>query len=96
MDSQVRRTPSRGSEGTTPDTEVGEPWDPVKHPGVKAGETRILGRVNVNTAPAFVLAQLPWMQYGETPGSPAEGESHRQVPGAIAKMRPHSRSRHRP
>jgi hypothetical protein len=40
-----------------------DPWDPVKHPGLTAGETRIMGRININTAPAFVLAQLPWMQY---------------------------------
>jgi hypothetical protein len=26
------------------------------------GETRIKGRVNINTAPWFVIAQLPWMQ----------------------------------
>ena len=25
-----------------------------------------MGRINVNTAPAFVLAQLPWMQYEDT------------------------------
>jgi hypothetical protein len=37
--------------------------DPSRHPGAVAGETRIMGRINVNTAPAFVLAQLPWMQY---------------------------------
>lgn len=29
-------------------------------------ETRIMGRININTAPAFVLAQLPWMQYPST------------------------------
>jgi DNA uptake protein ComE-like DNA-binding protein len=28
-------------------------------------ETRITGRININTAPALVLAQLPWMRYGE-------------------------------
>jgi hypothetical protein len=28
-------------------------------------ETRIQGRININTAPAFVLAQLPWLQYPE-------------------------------
>jgi hypothetical protein len=26
-----------------------------------AGETRVKGRININTAPAFVLAQLPWV-----------------------------------
>jgi DNA uptake protein ComE-like DNA-binding protein len=39
--------------------------DPSQY-GQAAGETRIMGRINVNTAPAFVLAQLPWMQYGDT------------------------------
>jgi len=39
--------------------------DPAQNPGIAAEETRIMGRVNVNTAPAFVLAQLPWMQYGD-------------------------------
>jgi hypothetical protein len=40
--------------------------DPAQHVGIAAGETRILGRININTAPAFVLAQLPWMQYEDT------------------------------
>jgi hypothetical protein len=40
--------------------------DPSQHPGLLADETRIMGRINVNTAPAFVLAQLPWMQYDDT------------------------------
>ncbi len=26
-------------------------------------ETRVKGRININTAPPFVLAQLPWMRY---------------------------------
>ena len=34
--------------------------DPVAH-GWPAYETRIKGRINVNTAPWFVIAQLPWM-----------------------------------
>jgi hypothetical protein len=33
-------------------------------------ETRVMGRININTAPAFVLAQLPWGQYFE--GAPLE------------------------
>jgi hypothetical protein len=37
--------------------------DPAQHPGLAANETRIMGRININTAPAFVLAQLPWMRY---------------------------------
>ncbi len=35
--------------------------DPAAH-GHSAGETRIKGRVNINTAPSFVIAQLPWME----------------------------------
>ncbi len=35
--------------------------DPAIYGG-GADETRIKGRINVNTAPWFVLAQLPWMQ----------------------------------
>jgi len=42
--------------------------DPSQRPGLGADETRIMGRINVNTAPAFVLAQLPWMQYEDTTG----------------------------
>jgi DNA uptake protein ComE-like DNA-binding protein len=33
---------------------------PVTETSIK--ETRIKGRINVNTAPAFVIAQLPWME----------------------------------
>jgi hypothetical protein len=42
--------------------------DPAAH---LAGpdETRIKGRVNINTAPAFVLAQLPWMMYRCNPNT---------------------------
>ncbi len=40
--------------------------DPAQHPGLAANETRITGRININTAPAFVLAQLPWMKYEDT------------------------------
>jgi len=35
--------------------------DPVEH-GHPAQEMRIKGRININTAPAFVIAQLPWMR----------------------------------
>jgi hypothetical protein len=34
--------------------------DPASH-GQPAEETRVKGRINVNTAPWFVIAQLPWM-----------------------------------
>ena len=49
------------------------PIDPAEHivadPN-KPPETRIMGRININTAPWFVLAQLPWMQYDpNAPGS---------------------------
>jgi hypothetical protein len=37
--------------------------DPARYPWLDAGETRIMGRININTAPAFVLAQLPWLSY---------------------------------
>jgi hypothetical protein len=40
--------------------------DPSQHTWLTADETRIMGRININTAPAFVLAQLPWLQYGDT------------------------------
>lgn len=36
--------------------------DPAEH-GRASDETRIMGRININTAPWFVLAQLPWIQY---------------------------------
>jgi DNA uptake protein ComE-like DNA-binding protein len=35
--------------------------DPTDH-GLPVTETRIKGRINVNTAPPFVIAQLPWME----------------------------------
>jgi hypothetical protein len=36
-------------------------FDPNQPP-----ETRIMGRININTAPSFVLGQLPWMDYAAT------------------------------
>jgi hypothetical protein len=35
--------------------------DPADHGGRVWNETRIKGRINVNTAPPYVLEQLPWM-----------------------------------
>ncbi|MBN1975431.1 MAG: helix-hairpin-helix domain-containing protein [Sedimentisphaerales bacterium] len=35
--------------------------DPTEY-GLSQTETRIKGRININTAPWFVMAQLPWMQ----------------------------------
>jgi hypothetical protein len=32
--------------------------------GLSVNETRIKGRININTAPWFVIAQLPWMELG--------------------------------
>lgn len=45
--------------------------DPVKRNpnGLTDVELRVKGRININTAPPFVLAQLPWMTYRhKTPG----------------------------
>ncbi len=36
--------------------------DPNRYTG-DTSETRVMGRININTAPWFVLAQLPWIQY---------------------------------
>jgi hypothetical protein len=37
--------------------------DPAKHNlRLEATEMRVKGRININTAPIFVLAQLPWMR----------------------------------
>ncbi len=41
-------------------------FDPINY-DYDANETRIKGRININTAPWFVLAQLPWVSY-HTPG----------------------------
>jgi hypothetical protein len=43
-----------------------DPAYPPKRPGIRADETRVLGRININTATSFVLGQLPWMQYEDT------------------------------
>jgi DNA uptake protein ComE-like DNA-binding protein len=40
--------------------------DPARYPWLDPNETRIPGRININTAPAMVLAQLPWMQHGQS------------------------------
>ncbi len=39
--------------------------DPANH-GWDLNETRVMGRINVNTAPWFVLGQLPWIQYEDS------------------------------
>jgi hypothetical protein len=35
----------------------------TRYGGHPADETRIKGRININTAPWFVIAQLPWVSY---------------------------------
>ena len=42
-------------------------WDPNY-----ISEKRIKGRININTAPWFVIAQLPWMQYQDGNSVPFE------------------------
>ena len=37
-------------------------FDPAVYAWNDPNETRIKGRININTAPWFVIAQLPWMQ----------------------------------
>ncbi len=37
-------------------------FDPVAYPWNDPNETRIKGRININTAPWYVIAQLPWMR----------------------------------
>ena len=36
-------------------------FDPVAYPWNDPNETRIKGRININTAPWYVMAQLPWV-----------------------------------
>ncbi len=38
----------------------------VMDPNIYTNETRIKGRININTAPWYVLAQLPWVSYNTT------------------------------
>lgn len=35
--------------------------NPDNYPPYDSNETRVRGRININTAPAFVMAQLPWV-----------------------------------
>jgi len=37
-------------------------FDPNSYPWNDRNETRVKGRININTAPWFVIAQLPWIQ----------------------------------
>jgi DNA uptake protein ComE-like DNA-binding protein len=45
-------------------------FDPAVYTWNDPNETRIKGRININTAPWFVLAQLPWMQYEDSNVAP--------------------------
>ena len=38
-----------------------------------------MGRININTAPAFVLAQLPWMSYQGLPVTAPAGAAATQA-----------------
>jgi hypothetical protein len=50
---------------------VFDPCDHITDPNkLKGNETKIKGRININTAPWYVIAQLPWMQYED--GTPFE------------------------
>jgi hypothetical protein len=54
--------------------------DPSKDPRLARTETRIMGRININTAPAFVLAQLPWLSYvGDPNGAATSGSFSNQL-----------------
>jgi hypothetical protein len=41
-------------------------FDPGTYPWNDPNEVRVKGRININTAPWFVIAQLPWMRYGDS------------------------------
>jgi hypothetical protein len=46
-------------------------------------ETRIMGRINVNTAPSFVLAQLPWIGYA--PGGATDAVALQRARAIVAR-----------
>ncbi len=52
-------------------------FDPAVYSWNDPNETRIKGRININTAPWFVIAQLPWMR----PEIAQVVVSHRDTPG---------------
>jgi len=58
-------------------------FDPNDH-GQPLGETRIQGRININTAPWYVIAQLPWM----TPEIAQAIVAYRDVLDKPVNMRP--------
>ncbi len=41
-------------------------FDPAVYPWNNPNETRIKGRININTAPWYVIAQLPWVSQRKT------------------------------
>jgi hypothetical protein len=61
--------------------------DPSRYVGLGADETRVMGRININTAPSFVLAQLPWMRYPDgTSRRAAAIVAHRNADGAFESI----------
>jgi hypothetical protein len=60
--------------------------DPSRH-GLGIDETRIMGRINVNTAPWRVLAALPWIQYPRNTVARAQAiVSRREALGAYKSI----------
>ncbi|RKY24846.1 MAG: hypothetical protein DRP62_02840 [Planctomycetota bacterium] len=55
-------------------------FDPGQHGGNDPNETRIKGRININTAPWYVIAQLPWV-------SKRDGYDSNSLAKAIVKYR---------
>ncbi len=54
--------------------------NPQDH-GAPQSETRIKGRININTAPSYVLKQLPWMDLGGSrPGISERAAAYRDDP----------------
>jgi len=58
-----------------------DPVQRAKPDTVDEFETRIMGRININTAPAFVLAQLPWLAYAGPNDVNAVGGAAQAGPG---------------
>jgi hypothetical protein len=59
-----------------------QPVDPSK-----PAETRVMGRININTAPWFVLAQLPWLQHD--PNNPPSYRSFTKAQAIVAYRNDH-------
>jgi hypothetical protein len=56
-------------------------FDPGRHSGNDPNETRIKGRININTAPWYVIAQLPWVSKRE------DGYDSKSLAKAIVEYR---------